>query len=70
MRTDPSPADATSRRAFLTYFSSAGLGSTLLPGALWAEMRRQEAQDVTARMVKDAAWLTGLELTDELTVTG
>jgi len=55
----------TTRRAFLAYFSGVGLGSTLLPGALWAEMRRQQALEVTAEMVRDAAWLAGMELTDE-----
>ena len=28
------------RRRFLAFFSSAGLGSTLLPGVLWAEMHK------------------------------
>lgn len=31
------------RRAFLAYFSSIGLGSTLLPGVLWAEVSRATA---------------------------
>lgn len=30
----------TDRRAFLAFFSSIGLGSTLLPGVLWAEVTR------------------------------
>lgn len=64
MRTDSTHPDSTSRRAFLAYFSGVGLGSMLLPGALWAEMRRQEVQEVTAEMVKASAWVTGLELTD------
>ena len=34
----------TDRRAFLAYFSSIGLGSTLLPGVLWAEANRNRRE--------------------------
>jgi len=52
------------RRAFLGYFSTLGLGSTLLPGALYA--LTQEGQErVTAEMVKQAEQLAGLEFTEQ-----
>ncbi|MDH3223981.1 MAG: amidase, partial [Gemmatimonadota bacterium] len=59
------PAQDTTRKAFLAYFSAAGLGSTLFPGTLWAEMSRQQAAEVTGEMVRDAGWVAGLELTEE-----
>ena len=31
------------RRAFMAYFTSIGLGSTLLPGVLWAQANQQVA---------------------------
>jgi len=34
-----SEATAATRRQFITYFSSAGLASTLLPGVLWAKLQ-------------------------------
>src|SRR5262249_46515553 len=55
----------TTRRRFLAYFSSVGLTSTLLPGALWAEMQQQSAQRITPDMLKTAMALTGLEYSDE-----
>ena len=56
---------AASRRRFLVYFSSVGLGSTLLPGVLWAKMQEQGAARITAAMLKDALAVAGLEFTDE-----
>jgi len=60
-------ADRTdsSRRRFLAYFSTAGLASTLLPGALWARMQDDRAQRVTAAMLKDALEVAGLEFTED-----
>ncbi|MEE8147837.1 MAG: amidase family protein, partial [Longimicrobiales bacterium] len=55
----------TSRRRFLSYFSGVGLTSTLLPGTLWARMQQQQAQEVTPEMIREAATLSGLELTEE-----
>lgn len=55
MRTD-SPA---SRRAFLAYFTSIGLGSTLLPGILWARVAAGE--EITPESIAQAAELAGLE---------
>ena len=50
------------RRAFVGYFTSIGLGGTLLPGALYA--LAQEQSRVTAELVKQAEQLAGLEFTD------
>lgn len=55
----------TSRRRFLAYFSGAGLTSTLLPGTLWSRMQEQEADEVTAAMIREASWVAGLELSEE-----
>lgn len=50
------------RRGFMAVFSAMGLGSTLLPGVLWA---RAQEQEITAAMVADAEKLVGLSFTDE-----
>jgi hypothetical protein len=57
---------ADSRRRFLFYFSSVGLGSTLLPGALWAQGQGQSnvAPKITLEMLKTAERIAGLEFTD------
>lgn len=49
------------RRRFMAFFGAIGLGSTLLPGILWA--RAQEAPEITAEMVADAEKLAGLTFT-------
>jgi Asp-tRNA(Asn)/Glu-tRNA(Gln) amidotransferase A subunit family amidase len=51
------------RRAFLAFFASTGLTSTLLPGVLWAQMQPGTTA-VTLDMVRDAARLAGLTWTD------
>lgn len=51
------------RRAFLAYFTAAGLSGTLLPGVLWA--RVQEVGVVTREVLADAEKVAGLEFTDE-----
>lgn len=55
------------RRAFMAYFSSIGLGSTLLPGVLWAQAQgaQQQGADITPEMIASAEKLAGLEFTDE-----
>jgi Asp-tRNA(Asn)/Glu-tRNA(Gln) amidotransferase A subunit family amidase len=54
------------RRRFLTYFSGIGLGSSLLPGVLWAQMQQGgEPSRVTAEMLKDALALAGLTFSEE-----
>jgi len=60
---DASP-DPLRRRAFLAYCGSLGLGSTLFPGALWAESKGgQEA--ITPKMIATATRLAGLEFSLE-----
>jgi Asp-tRNA(Asn)/Glu-tRNA(Gln) amidotransferase A subunit family amidase len=51
------------RRAFVGYFSAAGLSSTLFPGALWAYA--QQEQRVTKQMIANAEKVAGLEFTEE-----
>lgn len=61
--TDLSQPDALRRRAFLAYCGSLGLGSTLFPGALWAQADGgQEA--ITPEMIDHAARLAGLEFSE------
>jgi Asp-tRNA(Asn)/Glu-tRNA(Gln) amidotransferase A subunit family amidase len=54
---------AVNRRRFLEYFAAAGLGGTLLPGALMAVA--QDAQEVKPEMVAAAARIAGVPLTPE-----
>ena len=53
------------RRRFLACFSSLGLGGTLLPGVLWAQVQQEGAQKVTPEMLKAALGVAGLTFTDE-----
>src|SRR5579862_9204535 len=55
---------AQNRRTFLGYFSSIGLSSTLLPGALWAQVQNPENPKITLEMIKAAEHIAGLEFTD------
>jgi Asp-tRNA(Asn)/Glu-tRNA(Gln) amidotransferase A subunit family amidase len=48
----------------MTHFTSIGLGTTLVPGILWARMQDAGAQKVTLAMVTDALKLSGLELNE------
>jgi Asp-tRNA(Asn)/Glu-tRNA(Gln) amidotransferase A subunit family amidase len=50
------------RRAFLGYFGALGLGSTLLPGVLWAQSREQE---ITVETVRCAEEIAGVALEPE-----
>ena len=50
------------RRAFLSYFSSIGLGSTLLPGVLWARVAAGE--EITAESVACAEEVAGLTFSE------
>jgi Asp-tRNA(Asn)/Glu-tRNA(Gln) amidotransferase A subunit family amidase len=51
------------RRAFLGYFSSLGLGSTLFPGVLWARVAAGE--EITLEAIACAEEVAGLEFTPE-----
>jgi len=53
----------TDRRAFLAYFGALGLGSTLLPGVLWA--RTREAAEITVETVRCAEEMAGVSLEAE-----
>lgn len=60
------------RRRFLAYFSTAGLTSTLFPGALWGRLEESLRQEeppkelkITVEMIAQAEKLAGLEFTDE-----
>src|SRR5215204_604311 len=54
-----------SRRRFMAHFASIGLGSTLVPGVLWARLQDAGAQAVTLAMLTDALQLSGIELDEE-----
>lgn len=58
----PAPL-ADSRRAFLAHCSALGVGSTLLPGVLWARM--VEGEEITAASLAAAAEVAGVSFTDE-----
>ena len=51
------------RRWFVAYFSSIGLGATLMPGTLTAAA--QDAEKITPEMVEGAARLAGLTFSPE-----
>jgi Asp-tRNA(Asn)/Glu-tRNA(Gln) amidotransferase A subunit family amidase len=55
------------RRRFMTHFAAVGLGSTLVPGVLWARMQDANAQRVTLAMVADALKLGGIDATESET---
>ena len=55
------PPALPDRRAFMGYFASVGLGSTLLPGVLWAKVA--EGAEVTTASVAAAAEIAGLTST-------
>jgi Asp-tRNA(Asn)/Glu-tRNA(Gln) amidotransferase A subunit family amidase len=59
------PDSATTRRRFITYFSSIGLSSTLLPGVLWARVQEEKAERITAAMLMDALAVAGLDFSEE-----
>ncbi len=52
------------RRRFMAHFAGIGLGSTLVPGVIWARMQDQGTPRVTAAMVKEALRLQGVEIED------
>jgi Asp-tRNA(Asn)/Glu-tRNA(Gln) amidotransferase A subunit family amidase len=54
------------RRAFVAYFSSIGLSSTLMPGVLWGQMQgRQQGPEITKEMIASAEQISGLHFSDE-----
>ncbi|MQA90287.1 MAG: amidase [Gemmatimonas sp.] len=59
----PHRSVAADRRMFLGYFAGLGLGSTLLPGVLWA--RVQEDREIDVETIRCAEELAGLSFTEE-----
>jgi Asp-tRNA(Asn)/Glu-tRNA(Gln) amidotransferase A subunit family amidase len=57
-------SDAT-RRRFLAQCSALGLGGTLLPGVLWAEMQQAGESPITLAMLKSALAMAGLSFSEE-----
>lgn len=55
-------APLTDRRAFLGYFTAAGLGGTLLPGALWASIRA--GAEISTETIRCAEEIAGLAFTE------
>src|SRR5690348_11569490 len=54
------------RRAFMAYFSSIGLGSTLFPGVLWGQMQQQpQAPEITKEMIAAAEQIADVSFTDD-----
>lgn len=53
------------RRRFIAHFAGLGLGSTLLPGVLWAQMNQPGQNRITAEMLKTALAVSGLEFDEE-----
>ncbi len=54
-----------SRRRFMAYFSSVGLGATLVPGILWGKMQETGAQQITLDMLTTSLKLGGVEFSEE-----
>ncbi len=66
MATTNSPhANEGTRRRFLSFFSGLGLGGTLLPGVLWAQLQQGDAQRITPEMLAHALALSGLTVSEE-----
>lgn len=53
------------RRAFMEFFAGAGLGSTLLPGVLWAQTAENDDAEITVDTITSAEKLAGLSFTPE-----
>jgi Asp-tRNA(Asn)/Glu-tRNA(Gln) amidotransferase A subunit family amidase len=53
------------RRAFMAYFGSVGLGSSLLPGVLWAQLQQQQQPEITKEVIAAAEQIAGIHLSDD-----
>ena len=49
----------------MAHFAGIGLGTTLVPGVLWARMQDAGASQLTLAMVTDALKLSGIDLSEE-----
>ncbi|HET7585533.1 MAG TPA: amidase [Gemmatimonadaceae bacterium] len=61
MSTAPSPR--YDRRSFMGYFASIGLGSTLLPGVLWA--RAANGEEITPESIASAEEIAGVQFDED-----
>src|SRR5947207_12614813 len=60
------PSTTYDRRAFLAYFTSIGLGSTLFPGVLWAQAQQQpQGPEITKETIAAAEQIADISFTDE-----
>lgn len=53
------------RRAFMGFFAGMGLGTTLLPGVLWAQTQASGAAEITVEMIAHAERIAGLAFTPQ-----
>lgn len=53
------------RRRFMATFAGAGLGTTLVPGVLWARVQDSGAQTITLAMVNEALKMSGVDVAEE-----
>jgi ABC-type transport system involved in cytochrome c biogenesis ATPase subunit len=53
------------RRHFITHVAALMSSSTLLPNLLWAQLQENDSAVATPSMVKQAAAIAGLSITDE-----
>ena len=60
---DATPAAGHDRRAFLAYFSTLGLGTSLFPGVLWARVATGE--EITTETIACAEEIAGLDFSAE-----
>lgn len=49
----------------MAYFGSIGLGSTLLPGVLWARLQQEQEPEISKEMIASAEQIAGIHLTDD-----
>ena len=63
MTTTSHSSSAPDRREFLTYFSSLGLGASLLPGVLWTKVAN--GADITKETIAAAEEIAGVSFTDD-----
>ena len=61
--TTPVSHTSPDRREFLAYFSSIGLGTSLLPGVLWAKVAN--GADITKETIATAEEIAGVSFTDD-----
>ena len=61
------PAVEIDRRRFLGFFAATGLGSTLFPGALWAQAKQSQggAREISLEAIEAAEGIAGIEFTPE-----